>query len=230
MFECIKSSDKATLRTLGIAFAAHDRPSALLCLDNAIVPGNHTFSGTLPEASSFLTDFDLYCDLMDSLITTKDPSSKVHAQKLFGIIPLPSGDFFLPKESFLHDELLRRKRPIISHSEAGITISQWDLNNGIAACVRDRLVARITALHNFSRNARILAPCLHFVHKGSCPRQACPRQHINPAKLTKDWLHAETRFHLQQISLLRFVRKFFREPQEAQRQIAYVQSFLPACH
>jgi len=219
MFEAINSSDKATLRALGRTFATYDRPAALLCLENAAVPDENWLSGTLTEASSFLADFDQYCELMATLSVVKEPCTNADVRKLFGIVALPSGDFLLPKESSLHDQLLQRKRPIISHSEAGVTVSRWELDNEIVACAQERLVARIIALHSFSRNAKVVAPCLHYVYNGSCFRPNCPRQHAAAAKLTKDWLHAETRLHFQQISILRFLRKFCRNPREVHSQI-----------
>ena len=226
MFESINSSDKVTLRSLGRTFAAYDRAAALLCLENAVVPDEKSFSGTLAEASSFLTDFDQYCELTASLSSSKEPCTIAEVRKLFGIVALPSGDFMLPKDSFLHDQLLQRKRPIISHSEVGVTVSRWELDTEVVTCTQDRLIDRILALHTFSRNSKAVAPCLFYVYNGSCFRPNCLRQHNATAKLTRDWLHAETRFHFQQICILRFLRKFCRNTREVHNQTGYSLAFI----
>lgn len=202
MFQAITSSDSKALRRLGKKFASKgDSVSALMCYDHYFndMPSVSRMAAT--DISELLTDFLAYCGSLHHIANIQDPCKNLGIQKLFNIVPSTDNTFFLRSSTYLHERILHSRTPLARENEQGVFVFELELARKINYHLITRLTAKIKTQHEACRRAQVFNPCTPFI-ANYCSRKECPRHHIAPASLTREWYNLQVRIHLQQILVI----------------------------
>ncbi|KDR84732.1 hypothetical protein GALMADRAFT_260438 [Galerina marginata CBS 339.88] len=203
MFQYIKSGDSKNLRILGKKFASQNHvTAAIMCFDHFFTtwPNMHRMSSF--EICEFLCDFLEYCNLMQKIANITSPCRNPHIRKLFGIVPSTENIFFLPSTTFLHGKVIESRAPLTGSNEQGVFITEWDLSRRFREYLLRRLTNRVIVENNACKLAQAFNPCPPHILNSYCNRKDCPRQHLIPSTLTREWYNLQVRIHLQQILVI----------------------------
>jgi len=223
MFETIRVGETKKLRELGHQFARNKQTvNAVFCYDHVFQqpPNMHNMSAA--EIADFLGHFLLYCDLLQTIANTPNPVHDLNIRKLFNIVPTSGNVFFLAIGTFLHDKIIDSRARLEESTEQGIFISEWELSRKFRGCVMQRLTKRILAENDACKFAQALRPCPSFVINSQCNRIDCPRQHIKPSLMTRDWFDLQMKIHLRQIIIVQILCTPPCHPAEKIKHIRYV--------
>ena len=218
MFQAITSSDLKGLRLLGKKFALKgESVSALMCYDHYFndIPSVSRMAAT--DISEFLTDFIAYCGSLHRVANTQDLCKNPGIQKLFNIVPSTDNTFFLRNSTYLHERILHSQTPLARENEQGVFVFELELSKKIYYHLITRLTSKIKIQNDACRRAQVFNPCTPFI-TNHCGRKECPRHHIAPVSLTREWYNLQVRIHLQQILVIQEL------PTPPQDKIAHIRS------
>lgn len=153
------------------------------------------------EISELLVDFLAYCRLLQSIANLQDPCKNPGIQKLFNIVPSTDNTFFLCDSTYLHERTLDSRTPLVRTNEQGVFVSELELSRKINYHIIELLTAKIRTQNDACRRAQAFNPCISFI-TNFCGRRECPRHHILPVSLTREWYNLQVRIHLQQILVI----------------------------
>lgn len=216
MFQAITSSDSKALRLLGKRLASKgESVSALMCYDHYFNDMPSMSRMAASDISEFLADFLAYSGFLHRIANTQDPCKNPGIQKLFNIIPSTDNTFFLRNSTYLHERILQSHTPLARENEQGVFVSELELSRKIKYHLTARLTAKIKTQNEACRRAQAFNPCVPFI-TNYCSRKECPRHHIAPVSLTREWYNLQVRIHLQQILVIQAL------PAPPQDKIAHI--------
>ncbi|KAF4623894.1 hypothetical protein D9613_001576 [Agrocybe pediades] len=223
MFRHIKAGDTAKLLHLGRHFALEKKSiNAAMCYDHAFHVAPKMSQMSVAEISDFLDHFGVYCNLLQSMVNMSHPIQDPGIRKLFHIVPDTANMFSVAAGTFLHENLIASRASVTASTEQGVLVSEYELAHRFKGFLIQRLKRRIGAENDACRyEAQALRPCPSFVINGYCNRVQCPRQHIRPSSMTRDWFDSLVKIHLRQILIVQasFVPPYY--PPEKMKNIRH---------
>lgn len=202
MFQLIKSHDIKALRVLGKKFNDTNQiVPAIMCLEIVFSDWPNMYQMSATDISELISDFNIYCRLMQNIGYSKDPCNDPHIMKLFNIVQSSENRFFLREGTFLYQNILKSQSPsrIVSLDNQGVYVTEWELSRSFGDFVMERLAARISTENAACREASAFSPCLLYLVNDHCARAQCPRQHVTSSVLTQQWYTLQIKIHFQQL-------------------------------
>ncbi|TFK22056.1 hypothetical protein FA15DRAFT_706710 [Coprinopsis marcescibilis] len=212
MFRAIHDSNLSKLVVLGRHFLNRgEMASALLCFNHRfnsrVFPSVKSLVNT--QLAELLADFLEVCIILRSLAENLKPEKK-EIQRLFAFEPLSGSEntFSLTPGTWLLSHLVRPS----SLSQHRTTFSSRELVGGLREGILKEIAATITRENEECRVALAFTPCLRYVVTGGhCRYEKCRLQHLSRQSLTEDWLIAQMRIHLQQVSICQLMESISPE-------------------